>query len=35
MFHLRWVDSVSALAVLPILVIEGRRAMRGESCGCC
>lgn len=34
-FHLRWVDSVSALAVLPILVIEGRRAMRNESCGCC
>lgn len=35
LFHLRWVDSVSALAVLPILVIEGRRAMRNESCGCC
>jgi divalent metal cation (Fe/Co/Zn/Cd) transporter len=34
-FHLRWIDSVVALAVLPILVIEGRRALRGESCGCC
>lgn len=34
-FHIRWVDSVAALAALPILFIEGRRAMRGESCGCC
>jgi divalent metal cation (Fe/Co/Zn/Cd) transporter len=34
-FHLRWIDSVAALAVLPILVIEGRRALRGESCDCC
>jgi divalent metal cation (Fe/Co/Zn/Cd) transporter len=34
LFHLRWIDSVAALAVLPILVIEGRRALRGESCGC-
>jgi divalent metal cation (Fe/Co/Zn/Cd) transporter len=35
LFHLPWIDSVAALAVLPILVIEGRRALRGESCGCC
>jgi divalent metal cation (Fe/Co/Zn/Cd) transporter len=35
LFHLRWIDSVAALAVLPILVIEGRRALRGEICGCC
>lgn len=34
-FHVRWVDSAAALAVLPILVIEGRKAMRGEACGCC
>jgi divalent metal cation (Fe/Co/Zn/Cd) transporter len=34
-FHIQWVDSVAALAVLPILVVEGRRAVRGESCGCC
>lgn len=33
-FHLHWVDSVAALAALPILFLEGRRAMRGESCGC-
>ena len=34
-FHLSWVDSVAALVAIPILVIEGRRAMRGESCSCC
>lgn len=34
-FHIGWVDSVAALAALPILIIEGRNAMRGESCGCC
>jgi len=34
-FHIRWIDSLAALAVLPILWIEGRRALRGESCGCC
>lgn len=34
-FHLRWIDSISAFAVLPILIVEGRRALRGESCGCC
>ena len=33
-FHIHWVDSVAALAALPILFIEGRRAMRGEGCGC-
>ena len=33
--HLRWIDSVAALAVLPLLVTEGRKAMRGEGCGCC
>lgn len=34
-FHIRWVDSVAALAALPILIVEGRKALRGESCGCC
>jgi len=33
--HVRWVDSVAALAVLPLLLLEARNAMRGESCGCC
>jgi hypothetical protein len=34
-FHIHWVDSVAALAAIPILVIEGRRATRGEACGRC
>jgi divalent metal cation (Fe/Co/Zn/Cd) transporter len=33
-FHIRWIDSVAALVVLPILIIEGKRALRGESCSC-
>lgn len=32
--HLRWIDSAAALAVLPLLLLEARNAMRGESCGC-
>ena len=34
-FHLGWIDPIAALMVLPILVIEGRRALRGDSCSCC
>ena len=34
-FHIHWVDSVAALAAIPILIVEGRRALAGESCGCC
>ncbi|CAN5456068.1 hypothetical protein BH10ACI4_BH10ACI4_04500 [soil metagenome] len=34
LFHIHWVDSMAALAAVPILIIEGRRAMRGEGCGC-
>jgi divalent metal cation (Fe/Co/Zn/Cd) transporter len=34
LFHIHWVDSAAALAVVPILIIEGRRAMHGEGCGC-
>ena len=35
LFHLAWVDSAAALVAIPILIVEGRRALRGESCGCC
>jgi divalent metal cation (Fe/Co/Zn/Cd) transporter len=34
-FPLRWIDPVAALCAIPILIVEGRRAFRGESCGCC
>ena len=30
LWHIAWVDSVAALAALPVLIIEGRRAWRGE-----
>ena len=33
-WHIRWVDTVAALAAIPILSVEGRRAWRGEGCGC-
>jgi divalent metal cation (Fe/Co/Zn/Cd) transporter len=32
MWQVRWVDSAAALFAIPILVIEGRRAWRGEGC---
>jgi len=34
-WHVAWVDSVAALAAVPILIVEGRRTWRGEGCGCC
>jgi divalent metal cation (Fe/Co/Zn/Cd) transporter len=34
-WHIHWVDSIAALLALPILIIEGRRALQGESCACC
>jgi divalent metal cation (Fe/Co/Zn/Cd) transporter len=33
-WQIRWVDTVAALATVPILIVEGRRTWRGESCGC-
>ncbi len=32
---LGWPDKVAALAAVPILIVEARRARRGVSCGCC
>ena len=34
MWQIRWVDTVAALVAVPILIVEGRRAWRGEGCGC-
>jgi divalent metal cation (Fe/Co/Zn/Cd) transporter len=34
-WHVKWADPIAALAVLPLIVWEGREAMRGRSCGCC
>ena len=34
-FPLRWLDPVAAFCAIPILIVEGLRAFRGETCGCC
>jgi len=34
-FHLPWIDAAAALAILPLLIIEGRRSLRGEGCATC
>ena len=34
-FHVGWMDPLAALAAIPILAIEGKRALRGKACGCC
>ena len=33
-WHIAWIDTVAALAAVPILIVEGRRTWRGEGCGC-
>jgi len=33
-WKIRWVDTVAALLAVPLLMVEGRRAWRGEGCGC-
>jgi divalent metal cation (Fe/Co/Zn/Cd) transporter len=33
-WHIAWIDALAALAAVPVLVVEGRRAWRGEACGC-
>jgi divalent metal cation (Fe/Co/Zn/Cd) transporter len=34
-WHVKWADPIAALAVLPLVVWEGREAIRGRVCGCC
>jgi divalent metal cation (Fe/Co/Zn/Cd) transporter len=34
-WHVAWADPVAALVVTPLIVWEGREAMRGKTCGCC
>ncbi len=34
-FHIAWFDSIAALAIVPILIKEGRSAWQGHACGCC
>jgi len=34
-WHVRWADPVAALAIVPLVLWEGREAVRGRPCGCC
>jgi divalent metal cation (Fe/Co/Zn/Cd) transporter len=34
-WHIRWADPVAALVIVPLILWEGREAMRGKACGCC
>jgi divalent metal cation (Fe/Co/Zn/Cd) transporter len=31
----RWADPVAALVILPLVIWEGREAIRGKPCACC
>lgn len=33
-WHIAWIDTVAALAAVPILIVEGRLTWRGDGCGC-
>lgn len=34
-WHVPWADPIAALAVTPLILWEGKEAIRGKSCGCC
>ena len=34
-WRVKWADPIAALVILPLIVWEGREAMRGKTCGCC
>src|SRR5450755_1832451 len=34
-WHAAWADPVAALVVTPLIVLEGREAIRGKACACC
>ena len=31
----KWADPIAAFAILPLIIWEGREAMRGKTCDCC
>jgi len=33
-WHIKWADPLAALAIVPLIVLEGREAMRGRAWGC-
>lgn len=34
-WHIGWADPIAALVIVPLILWEGREAMRGKACGCC
>jgi divalent metal cation (Fe/Co/Zn/Cd) transporter len=34
-WHVKWADPLAALAIVPLIVWDGREALRGKACGCC
>jgi divalent metal cation (Fe/Co/Zn/Cd) transporter len=34
-WHVTWADPVAALAVIPLILWEANKAIRGNPCGCC
>ncbi len=34
-FHIPWFDSLAALLAIPILMVEGKSAWKGQGCTCC
>jgi divalent metal cation (Fe/Co/Zn/Cd) transporter len=34
-WHVKWADPIAALVILPLILWEGREAMRGRACGGC
>ena len=34
-FGIRWLDPLAALCAVPILIVEARRARKGQVCACC
>jgi divalent metal cation (Fe/Co/Zn/Cd) transporter len=34
-WNVKWADPIAALAIIPLVVWEGREAIRGKACGCC
>ena len=35
LFRIGWLDQVAALAAVPMLIVEARKARQGQVCGCC
>ena len=34
-WHIRWADPLAAIVITPLIIWEGREALRGKACGCC